>query len=218
MKLVWHPTPCSCLIMHVSVWFMKTMPFMCKCLVRQWLPCSCLVRHISVWLCSYLHQNVTTFTSQHETACHHETQWESRKILLLCHADIVYCRIHSSQISLTKYRTHSLKTSLIVETKTEERALGCTSKHHTATVAPCSFVAFSATPSNGTVIGGQFSPSSSSRGINSPMQWLRAKRTGLHFKNHPRWHPWWFQHATNNLILPLLPKLTPWVWQDSAQI
>lgn len=123
MKLVWHTTPCSCLIMHVSVWFIKTMPFMCKSLVRQWLPCSCLVRHISVWLCSYLHQSVTTSTSQHATACH-ETQWENRKILLLCHADTIYCKIHSSHVSLTKYKTHSLKTSLIVETKLRKEPSG----------------------------------------------------------------------------------------------
>lgn len=59
---------------------------------------------------------------------------ENRKILLLCHAGIAYCKICSSHISPTKHRSCLLKISLIKEARTEERALGCTSNHRTATV------------------------------------------------------------------------------------
>lgn len=43
-------------------------------------------------------------------------------MLLLCHANVVYCEMHSSHAFLAKDRTYLLKTIFAVKNRTRERA------------------------------------------------------------------------------------------------
>lgn len=72
-------------------------------------------------------------------------QWEIRKTLLLCYADIVYGKICSSHIFPTKHKTYLLKTSLIMRPE-ERKPLGELPATTKLLLFVCTFVAFNVTP------------------------------------------------------------------------
>lgn len=117
-------------------------------------------------------------------------QWENSKILLLCHADIVCCKTCGSHISPAKHKTYLVKTSLFMETRTEENPWGNFQPLHSYCSFPAALLPSMSHLCNGTGVEGKVSPSSRSRGITAPAQWPSTLS------------PDWSQ-------LTFIPKITP---------
>lgn len=170
IKLVQYTTPCSCLIMHVNIHFIKTTAFMCNSLIRKWLLCSFL------WDTS-LHgfADSHTIVSQH---LHHSMK---QRATMKCNEKIgkysYYAMLTLSTVKFVaaiflQQNTRFTFSKLASSWRSEKRkTLGGTSKTYTATVVSLQLCAFNVTPLQWHRGRGKIFQSSRSRGVTSASQW-----------------------------------------------
>lgn len=128
----------------------------------------------------------------------------------------------NSHISPTKHKTYLLKTSLIMQTRTEENPWKYFQILQSYCCSPATFLPSMSHLCKGTGVDKKTSSLPRSRGITSPVQWLstqwsRLNSTDLHTKNHP-------DDTTGGFSMQLMveyslyseQKLALWIWQDSA--